>query len=833
MPQRIQISEGASFDFLGSSDDAISVVLSWLRDLNRPRFVLLLGDFGVGKTFLLREAARRLELLGKPPWPLFLELRQLEKVQDLRPLLASYLSRPEHSETIPVPDVDALLAMLAVGKVVLFFDGFDELALRVSYERATQHLDTLMQSVAAPGTLAKVVVSSRTQHFLSMADLAQGVRRARRTVLADRLSAVAVSVGRLLPFGEPQILEFLHHRLDNADQAQARMRLITDVKDLLGLSHNPRMLSFIAELPEPDLRAALQQGGTISAAKLNEILVHKWLQFEVVRADDRVPEPGLSFDQRLAAVTTIALHLWGHSERFVALDTLGDAVRGFLHDHDCAKQQLGSGTLLTRDDAGRFAFLHESVLEWLVARAAQQDLAAGRDALLGRHPLSPLMAEVLRGLTGDEAAAAWADRVLLALDEDLGACAGTLKNNALTLLARLGRRAPERQNLAGQDLSGRDFTGQSLAGAILDDARLHDAQLAGVDLRRASLRGASLLRANLDCAVLREADLRGADLSTASLLQADLRGALLDDRTRLRRARLLAAKLDPNALDALPPPALWGAARSLETLTLQAAGGGAEAIAWHPTEPLCAVAAGAQIVEWDCVRGLPLRVLRGHKHSVNSVAFSPDGSRLISGGADGSIRIWEVATGRCLASLHASGDGWLAQVSDGRYKLGGELPKPSPVFFSAGLCHLAPGDLDALLPGLCLAQDQDLFELPPWDLSQHPEAQALLSARSVALPDLDQPASPAPAPEPSTGAVDSPPPAKALAPTDTPALATSPVAADPSLLHRSARLAAPVLGAGLAIGAFWLVEQRLTLPTAILVGLLGGALASTVLRRKV
>ena len=54
-----------------------------------------------------------------------------------------------------MPDVDALLAMLAVGKVVLFFDGFDELALRVSYERATQHLDTLMQSVAAPAPWPK------------------------------------------------------------------------------------------------------------------------------------------------------------------------------------------------------------------------------------------------------------------------------------------------------------------------------------------------------------------------------------------------------------------------------------------------------------------------------------------------------------------------------------------------------------------------------------------------------------------------------------------------------------------------------------------------------
>lgn len=35
-------------------------------------------------------------------------------------------------------------------------------------------------------------------------------------------------------------------------------------------------------------------------------------------------------------------------------------------------------------------------------------------------------------------------------------------------------------------------------------------------------------------------------------------------------------------------------------------------------------------------------LLNGHRESVNSVDFSPDGSRLVSGGADSTIRIWNV-----------------------------------------------------------------------------------------------------------------------------------------------------------------------------------------------
>jgi WD40 repeat protein len=38
--------------------------------------------------------------------------------------------------------------------------------------------------------------------------------------------------------------------------------------------------------------------------------------------------------------------------------------------------------------------------------------------------------------------------------------------------------------------------------------------------------------------------------------------------------------------------------------------------------------------------------LTGHQRWVSSVAFSPDGQRIVSGGGDGSIRLWETATGK-------------------------------------------------------------------------------------------------------------------------------------------------------------------------------------------
>ena len=49
---------------------------------------------------------------------------------------------------------------------------------------------------------------------------------------------------------------------------------------------------------------------------------------------------------------------------------------------------------------------------------------------------------------------------------------------------------------------------------------------------------------------------------------------------------------------------------------------------------------------WDAATGALLATCRGHASKVIGVAFSPDGTRLLTTSADGTVRQWDVTTGR-------------------------------------------------------------------------------------------------------------------------------------------------------------------------------------------
>jgi len=91
-------------------------------------------------------------------------------------------------------------------------------------------------------------------------------------------------------------------------------------------------------------------------------------------------------------------------------------------------------------------------------------------------------------------------------------------------------------------------------------------------------------------------------------------------------------------------------------------------VAYSPKGDIIAVATSIGVWLYDAQTHKEIALLTGHSADVTSVAFSPDGQTIASGGDDNTLKLWSVAQRREIASLtgHSSYVTSVAFSSDGQ-----------------------------------------------------------------------------------------------------------------------------------------------------------------------
>jgi len=134
----------------------------WLDDPTRNH-ISILGDYGTGKTSFCCQYAAKLgrRWLADPDHhriPILISLRDYAKAVNLKQLVTDFLVNRYGIQA----GYEAFRRFNADGKLVLLFDGFDEMAQKVDYQTTVDNFEELARAVEAR---SKVLLTCRTPYF--------------------------------------------------------------------------------------------------------------------------------------------------------------------------------------------------------------------------------------------------------------------------------------------------------------------------------------------------------------------------------------------------------------------------------------------------------------------------------------------------------------------------------------------------------------------------------------------------------------------------------------------------------------------------------------------
>jgi hypothetical protein len=97
---------------------------------------------------------------------------------------------------------------------------------------------------------------------------------------------------------------------------------------------------------------------------------------------------------------------------------------------------------------------------------------------------------------------------------------------------------------------------------------------------------------------------------------------------------------------------VWDAASGTNLLMLKGHGAPIRSVAFSPDGQKIVTGSGDKTAKlWDALNGTNLLTLEGHSGRILSVAFSTDGKRIATGSYDQTAKVWEAANGRELLTL--------------------------------------------------------------------------------------------------------------------------------------------------------------------------------------
>ncbi|MEO0932843.1 MAG: NACHT domain-containing protein, partial [Cyanobacteria bacterium J06641_2] len=346
----------------------------WLDDPAKEH-ISVLGEFGTGKTwFALHYAWVALQRykdaqhrgVQLPRLPLVIPLRDYAKAVSVESLFSEFFFR---QYKIPIPHYDAFIQLNRMGKLLLIFDGFDEMAARINRQEMINNFWELAK-VVVPG--AKVILTCRTEHFPE-------AQEGRALLNAELQASIANLTGETPQFEVLELEKFDDNQISQVLSQQTEpstVELVMGNSQLLDLARRPVLTELILEAL-PDIAA----GKPVDMSRVYLYAVRRKMERDI-----KAERTFTSLADKMYFLCELAWEMLSTDRMSLNYRLFPDRIRRLFgsvvqeeKDLDHWNYDMMGQTMLIRNADGDYTPAHRSLLEFFVAYKFSAELGVLAD----------------------------------------------------------------------------------------------------------------------------------------------------------------------------------------------------------------------------------------------------------------------------------------------------------------------------------------------------------------------------------------------------------------------------------------------------------------------
>lgn len=382
------------------SVQAYKIINAWLADpvLNQ---LTLLGDYGTGKTTLLKHLAlvsaqnyesQVLETGGRARVPIFIDLRKYTQALSLKQIILDLLD----TLSIKISSYAAFEYAATDGQLLIILDGFDEMASRGNFEITLRNFRELNKIASGK---SKVIISSRTHYFTSDSDVHRyfgnypPTTRITSSSYTDLYREIATKknfkIVFLQEFNEDQVQHYLRNRCGS--HWREVQSFIDDRYNLPELSRRPVFLDMIVSSAG---KGSIK--GKVTPGALYQVYTDLWL-----KENDWSTQLDINYKSEL--LEKLAFHLYSEPHEVLYYRNIKELIQSWnpeiseIETSDI-DNELRSASFLVRDNPGNYKFSHKSFLEFFFSRFLLAEACRGNVTHWGNGHFSTEIYHFLRDL---------------------------------------------------------------------------------------------------------------------------------------------------------------------------------------------------------------------------------------------------------------------------------------------------------------------------------------------------------------------------------------------------------------------------------------------------